>query len=610
MKKSKDYNKNNKVNRKEINLKKEIKKVDSGINEQGIFVFTSLMTPTAFSQKLNKSIQEIIKYFFMKGVIINVNTLLTKEQMGEYCLECGYDFKWEDQINEDNFIESISEKLEKDNLHKRPPIITIMGHVDHGKTTLLDYIRKSRVADKEAGGITQKIGAYMIEHKGEQITFIDTPGHEAFTQMRMHGANVTDIVVIVVAADDGVMPQTKEAIDHAKSANIPIVVFVNKMDKQDANPEKVISQLSEHDLVAEEWGGNTVFVKGSALSGEGVNNLLESLLLIAEMQELKANNDTVATGNVIEMYVDKGLGPVANILIKNGTLYKGDFIIAGDQYGKIKRIVNDLNQEIDVAYPSWPVSISGLTGLVNAGDKFIVTNDEKFAKDLIEKRRANKKISSLKESSSHLTEQDGIKVLNLIIKVDLDGTAKAIENVLSKIEVEGTKINISRIAIGDITETDVTLAKVTNGYIFAFNVQAPANIKAFAKSNDVIIKSHNIIYHLQEEIEDLLKGTLDPVYEEKIIGEAEVRQIWRHSDVGSIAGCRVIDGKIKRNAFAKVSRNNEVILEKGKLTSLKHGKESMNVIEAGKECGLTIEKFNDFIEGDLITIFEIVKKEI
>ncbi len=610
MKKTKSNKKDNRVVRKEINLKDEIKKVDSGINEQGVFIFTSLMTPTTFSQKLNKSLQEVIKYFFMKGIVINVNTLLTKEQMGEYCLECGYDFKWEDQVNEDNFIESISEKLEKDNHHKRPPIITIMGHVDHGKTTLLDYIRKSKVADKEVGGITQKIGAYMIEHKNEKITFIDTPGHEAFTQMRMHGANVTDIVVIVVAADDGVMPQTKEAIDHAKSADIPIVVFVNKMDKPEANPKKVISQLSEYDLVAEEWGGNTVFVKGSAFTGEGVDNLLESLLLIAEMQELKANNDSVATGNVIEMYVDKGLGPVANILIKNGTLYKGDFIIAGDQYGKIRRIVNDLNQEIDVAYPSWPVSISGLTGVVNAGDKFIVTNDEKIAKDLIEKRRANKKVSSLKESNSHLTEKDGLKVLNLIIKVDLDGTARAIENVLDKIEVEGTKINIARIAIGDVTETDITLAKVTNGYIFAFNTQVSANIKSFAKSNDVIIKTHNIIYHLQEEVEDLLKGTLDPVYEEKIIGEAEVRQIWKHSDIGTIAGCRVVDGEIKRNAYARVIRNKEVILERGKLTSLKHNKDSVNVIENGKECGLTIEKFNDFNEGDIITIFEIVKKEI
>ncbi len=605
----KNNNQVNQVNRKNINLKDEIKKVDSRLNEQGVFIFTSLMTPTEFSKKLNKSADEIIKYFFLKGIPINLNMTLTKDQMGEYCLECGYDFKWEDQVNEDNFIESISEKISKNNVHNRPPIVTIMGHVDHGKTTLLDYIRKSRIADKEVGGITQKIGAYMIEHNDKKITFIDTPGHEAFTQMRAQGANITDIVIIVVAADDGVMPQTIESIDHAKAANIPIIVFVNKMDKPGVNPERVISELAEHDLVTEEWGGSTIFVKGSALNGDGVSDLLESILLVSEMQELKADNESVAIGSVLEMYVDKGLGPVANIIIRNGSLLKGDFIVIGDHYGKVRKIVNDLNQEIEIAYPSYPVSISGINGVANAGDKFIVSHDEKVAKDLLEKRKSNKKNKQAFSTDNLLVDDENIKVLNLLIKTDLDGTIHAIKNVLSKINVEGTKINITRIAIGDVTESDINLAKVSKSYIYAFNANASANILAFAKSNDVIIKNHNIIYHLQEEIEDILKGKLDPIYEEKEIGKAEVRQIWTHSEVGQIAGCRVLEGEIKRNAFAKVIRNGDIILEKEKITSLKHMKDSVSSVSAGKECGLTIDKFNDFNEGDIISFFEIVKKD-
>ncbi len=601
---------NQTINRKNINLKEEIKTVDSRINEDGVFIFGSLMTPLEFSQKLKKSPQEIIKYFFVKGIAINLNQLMTKDQMGEFCLECGYDFRWEDQVNEDNFIESISKKMESESNHKRPPIVTIMGHVDHGKTTLLDYIRNSRVADKEAGGITQKIGAYMVKHKNQLITFIDTPGHEAFTQMRAQGANITDIVVIVVAADDGVMPQTIEAIDHAKSAGIPILVFLNKMDKPETNPEKIISQLSEHDLVAEEWGGSTIFVKGSAKTGSGVDQLLESILLLSEMEELKANNDTVAVGSVIEMYVDKGLGPVANILIRNGTLLKGDFIIVGDHYGKIRKIVNDLNKEIDVAYPSYPVSICGLSGVAKAGDKFIVSHDEKTAKDLLEKRKSNKKNMNAALQASNEVASEDIKVLNLLIKTDLDGTIYAIKNILEKINIEGAKVNITRLAVGDVTESDVNLAKVSKSIIYAFNTNVSANIMAYAKSNAVTIKSHNIIYHLQEEIEDLLKGKLDPIYEEKNIGSAEVRQIWTHSKVGTIAGCKVNDGEIKRNCFARVIRNGNTILEKAKLTSLKHNKDSVNSIDAGKECGLTLENFNDFVEGDLIEFFEIVKKDI
>ena len=611
MKKEKNNKKvNQTINRKNINLKEEIKTVDSRINDEGVFIFGSLMTPLEFSKKINKPSNDIIRYFFMKGIAINLNTLMTKEQIGEYCLECGYDFKWEDQVNEDNFIESISKKMELNNDTKRPPIVTIMGHVDHGKTTLLDYIRNSRVADKEVGGITQKIGAYMVEHNGQKITFIDTPGHAAFTQMRAHGANITDVVVIVVAADDGVMPQTIEAIDHAKAADIPIIVFLNKMDKPDNNPEKVISQLSEHDLVAEEWGGSTIFVKGSAKTGQGVDQLLESILLVSELEDLKASTDTVAVGSVLEVQQVRGLGPVANIIIRNGTLCKGDFIIVGDCYGKIRKITNDLNKEIEIAYPSYPVSISGLDETPKSGDKFIISHDEKTAKDLLEKRKSNKKTINAMQQSLMETTDDNIKILNLVIKTDLDGTMHAINNVLGNIEVEGTKIRIVRLAVGDINENDINLAKASKAIVYAFNVQIPVNTASYAKSNAVTIKTHNIIYHLQEEIEGLLRGTLDPVFEEKIIGHAEVRDTWSHSDIGQIAGCKVLDGEIKRNCFARVSRNGNTILEKGKLSSLKHNKDSINQIDAGKECGLTIDNFNSFEKMDQIEFFEIVKKEM
>ena len=595
-------------NRANIDIKSQFKKVEIGV-QNGTFIYVEPLTIDEFAKKLKKPVADIIKYLFLKGISCTLNTLLTEEQMGEICLEMDFDFKKEIQINEDNFLDNIDVDDADENLEKRPPIITIMGHVDHGKTTLLDSIRNTNVVDNEDGKITQSIGAYQVKWKDNLITFFDTPGHEAFSAMRARGADLTDIVILVVAADDGLKPQTEEAIDHALNAKIPIIVFVNKMDKPNTNVDKLMSQLSDKNIVVEEWGGPYMMIKGSALIKQGIDELLEAIILTADLLELKANKNRLSYGVTIEASLDKGMGPVVNLLVKNGTLMVGDYILVGEHYGKIRKILNDNDQEIVSAGPSTPVRISGLNGIPKAGDKWIVAKDEKTIKELAKKRFNNanrKKHAGLIKKDNN---SDSDKKLNLIIKTDVHGSLEAIKNVLGNINVDGAKINIIRASVGIPTETDVNLAKSANATIFLFKLKLPSQISDFAKSFDVQIKNYSIIYEIQESVESMLKGSLEPVFVEEKIGEVEIKQLWSHSSIGTIAGCKVISGEISRNSLIRIKRNGEIIIENKKIASLKHQKETVNNVVAGKECGFIIDGYKDFVVGDLVEIYKMVEKK-
>lgn len=595
-------------NRANIDIKSQFKKVEIGV-QNGTFIYVEPLTIDEFAKKLKKPVADIIKYLFLKGISCTLNTLLTEEQMGEICLEMDFDFKKEIQINEDNFLDNIDVDDADENLEKRPPIITIMGHVDHGKTTLLDSIRNTNVVDNEDGKITQSIGAYQVKWKDNLITFFDTPGHEAFSAMRARGADLTDIVILVVAADDGLKPQTEEAIDHALNAKIPIIVFVNKMDKPNTNVDKLMSQLSDKNVVVEEWGGPYMMIKGSALTKQGIDELLEAIILTADLLELKANKNRLSYGVTIEASLDKGMGPVVNLLVKNGTLMVGDYILVGEHYGKIRKILNDNDQEIVSAGPSTPVRISGLNGIPKAGDKWIVAKDEKTIKELAKKRFNNanrKKHAGLIKKDNN---SDSDKKLNLIIKTDVHGSLEAIKNVLGNINVDGAKINIIRASVGIPTETDVNLAKSANATIFLFKLKLPSQISDFAKSFDVQIKNYSIIYEIQESVESMLKGSLEPVFVEEKIGEVEIKQLWSHSSIGTIAGCKVISGEISRNSLIRIKRNGEIIIENKKIASLKHQKETVNNVVAGKECGFIIDGYKDFVVGDLVEIYKMVEKK-
>ncbi|MDE5599363.1 MAG: translation initiation factor IF-2 [Ureaplasma sp.] len=595
-----------------MNLKKEMKKVDVGVKD-GIFIFTSPLSIEELSKKLNKSISFIITYFFKQGKMFNVNTILNEEQIGELCLELGFDFKVEKEINEENILDNISFDDPESELVERAPIVTIMGHVDHGKTTLLDTIRKSNITDSEAGGITQHIGAYQIKYNNKNITFIDTPGHEAFSEMRARGANVTDIVILVVAADDGLKAQTEEAIDHALSAGVQIIVFVNKMDKEGANPERIISQMSEKNIVAEEWGGNTVFIKGSAIRKEGIDELLESINLISEINKFKYNPKRLAFGTVLESHLDKGFGPVANILVQNGTLKKGDYLVIGSTYGRVRIMYDDYGNEVLEAPASKPVKIAGLEEVPNVGDKFLAISNEKDAKEIAMKIKS--KNTKLEWNSNILSKdikqkiEDGeIKNLNVVIKADVFGTLEAIKQMIPKIEINGTTITMIRTAIGPITETDVRLAQASNAIIVGFNIFPQRNIKDIAEDANVEIRTYNIIYKLKEELENILKGTLDPIMVEETLGEAEVIQIWKHSDIGTICGCKVLSGKIKRNAKVRIIRDG-VLVYTSEIGTLQHKKDQISEIGSGNECGLTIKKFNDVKEGDILQVYNLIQKQ-
>ena len=605
---AKKINKNE--NRQTIDINKQIKSVEVGI-KNGVFVFKSPLSVEELAKKLNKNPNEIIKFFFFKGNLINLNSVLDEEKIGEICLEYGYDFQIEKEINAENILDNISFDDDEKDLNPRPAIVTIMGHVDHGKTTLLDVIRQSSITSGEAGGITQHIGAYQVEKNNNKITFIDTPGHEVFAEMRARGANITDVVILVVAADDGIKSQTQEAIDHAKAAGVEIIVFINKMDKPGANFEKVMCQLSEQDIVPEEWGGNHIFIKGSALLKQGIDELLSAIQLITEIKQFKANPNRFAYGTIIESNLSKGYGPLATLLVQNGTLKKSDYIVAGQSYGKIRMMFDSNGKEILVAPPSTPVKIAGLDSVPIASDKFLALDNEKQAKDIATKiKTKNNRLEWNNNINTTLNQQikDGIiKDLKIILKTDVHGSLEAIKSMISKIEIENTHLTIVRSAIGNITETDLRLAQTTGAIIIGFNIRPSRQIKDLSEQEKISIKTYDVIYKLKEDLETMMIGKLDPIITEQEIGEAKVSKLWKHSEIGVICGCIVTNGKVKRGAKVRVIRDG-VIIYNSEINTLQHGKNSASEITAGNECGLTIKNFNDIKENDILEIYCTVEK--
>ncbi|WP_404351534.1 translation initiation factor IF-2 [Sutcliffiella horikoshii] len=571
--------------------------------------FTGSLTVGELANKLNKEPSEIIKKLLMLGVMATINQDLDKDSIeliaGEYSVEVE-----EEIIFEVTDFEGYDSEDTEEVMEERPPVVTIMGHVDHGKTTLLDSIRNTKVTAGEAGGITQHIGAYQVEvDQGKKITFLDTPGHAAFTTMRSRGAQVTDITILVVAADDGVMPQTVEAINHAKAAEVPIIVAVNKMDKEGANPDRVMQELTEHGLVSEAWGGDTIFVPISAIKGEGIDTLLEMILLVSEVEEYKANSKRAASGTVIEAQLDKGRGSVATLLVQKGTLRVGDPIVVGNTFGRVRAMVNDLGRRVKEAGPSTPVEITGLNDVPQAGDNFMVFSDEKTARNVGE-ARAQKQLQEQRSEKTRVTlddlfeqiKQGEMKEINLIVKADVQGSVEAMAASLQKIDVEGVKVKIIHTGVGAITESDIILASASNAIVIGFNVRPDAGAKRTADVENVDIRLHRIIYKAIEEIEAAMKGMLDPEFEEKVIGQVEVRQTFKVSKVGTIAGAYVTEGKITRDSSIRLIRDGIVIFE-GELDTLKRFKDDVKEVATNYECGVTIKNFNDIKEGDIIEAY-------
>ncbi len=575
-----------------------------------IVIYKDNMTVRDLASALGCKNNDIIVKLMSLGLMISLNEYISFENAEIIALEYGKTLKKEATQDVSNFEElEIIDKEE--NLVSRPPVVTIMGHVDHGKTTLLDYIRSSHIVDKEFGGITQHIGAYQITYKNQNITFIDTPGHEAFTEMRARGASITDIVIIIVAADDGVMPQTEEAIDHALSANVPIIVAVNKIDKQDANIERVYADLSTHGLTPESWGGDIPFVNISAKTGENVDKLLETILAISEINDYKANPNRYASGTVIESRIDKSSGGVSSLLIQNGTLRLGDPVVVGTAFGKVRTIKNDLGLSIVEAGPSTPVEITGLNGNPSAGDKFMAFESEHLAKEIANKRSSNAKTTKYKEdivSFEDLFKQikSGVKEINIVLKADVRGSEEAVKNALLKIDVEGVKVKVIRSGIGAITESDIVLANAANAIVIGFNVVASNSTKEAAKEYSVEIRQYTIIYKLIEDITSAMKGLLDPEYEEKIVGSAEIRQLFHFSKVGTIAGVKVLKGIIKNSSKVRVIRDGKIIYD-GVISSIQREKDSVKEVKEGFECGITIEGYNDLKVGDNLETYELVE---
>ncbi|MCD8894156.1 translation initiation factor IF-2 [Mammaliicoccus sciuri] len=607
--KNKKQNNKKQHNQQQQQPKPEVKETPSLITyEEGI-------TVGELADKINKDASEIIKKLFLLGVVANINQALDTETVELICAD--YDIEAELEVHVDaTDLENYFEVDENDaDLIERPAVVTIMGHVDHGKTTLLDSIRNTRVTAGEAGGITQHIGAYQIVNNNKKITFLDTPGHAAFTTMRARGAQVTDITILVVAADDGVMPQTIEAINHAKAAEVPIIVAVNKVDKPTANPDRVMQELGEYGLYPEDWGGDTIFVQLSAIQGDGIDDLLEMIGLVSEVEELKANPNRAAVGTVIEAELDKSRGPAASLLVQNGTLEVGDSLVVGNTYGRVRAMVNDLGKRIKTAGPSTPVEITGLHDVPQAGDRFVVFKNEKQARQIGEKRQQENILKQRQDSKSvsldnlfEQMKQGEMKDLNIIIKGDVQGSVEALAASLMKIDVEGVNVRIIHTAVGAINASDVTLAAASNGIIIGFNVRPDAGAKRAAEEENVDMRLHRIIYKVIEEIESAMKGLLDPEYEEQVIGQAEVRQTFKVSKVGTIAGSYVTDGKITRDASVRIIRDGIVIFE-GELDTLKRFKDDAKEVAAGYECGITIEKFNDIKEGDIFEAFKMVEIE-
>lgn len=616
LKKKNDTAKNKKdLAQKKKEMYKNKKKLMSNTptNNSNIVLYKENMSIGDLAKELGVSAAEIVKKLFSQGLMVTINTPISYENAEILVLDYNKELKKEETTDVTNFEQFEIIDAEED-LVKRAPVVTIMGHVDHGKTTLLDTIRKSNVASGEAGGITQAISAYQVKHNGETITFIDTPGHAAFTEMRARGASITDIVIIIVAADDGVMPQTREVVDHAKAANVPIIVAINKIDKPGANVEKVMTDLSELGLTPEKWGGDTLYNEISAKNTIGIDGLLENILLVAELKDYKANPNRYAVGTVIESRLDKHLGPIVTVLIQNGTLRLGDPIVVGNAYGKIRTLKNSNGEEITSAIPSQPVEITGINEVPVAGDKFMAFESEKQARSIGEER---KKQARLKENTSKTVLtldalfskiQEGVKEINVIIKADVNGSSEAVKNSLEKIEVEGVKVNVIRSSVGGITEGDVVLAKASNAIIIGFNVRPSNSIKDYAEEQGVEIRPYNIIYKVVEEMEAAMKGMLDPEYEEKVLGNAEIRQLFKFSKVGVIAGSYVTDGIIKRDSKARVVRDGIVIYD-GNIGSVQREKDSVKEVKKGLECGITIENFNDIKVGDIIESYEMVEKE-
>lgn len=580
--------------------KKEEKAVVDGVVE-----YEEGITVDELSQKIGQTPANVIKVLFMLGTMVTINSSLNDEQVELICMEYGLECKKVVPVSEVNF-EDLEVVDDPKDLVPRPPVITIMGHVDHGKTTLLDHIRKSRVAEGEFGGITQHIGAYQVSVKGKKITFLDTPGHEAFTAMRARGAMITDIVIIVVAADDGVMPQTREAVDHALAANVPIIVAINKIDKPGADPQRIMTEVSELGLMPEEWGGDVPYLNISAKKGIGIDELLETVTVVAELAELKANPKRMAYGSVIEGRLDKGRGPVATLLIQNGTLRSGNPIVVGATYGRVRQLVDDRGREIKSAGPATPVEITGLNDVPEAGDKFMVFETEREARHVGEER-AQKKIEEERNSTSAMSLDDlfsqmksgEVVDLNIIVKADVNGTAEAVKSSLEKIDVEGARVNVIRSTVGAISESDILLASASKAIIYGFNVRPDANVRRKADEEGVEIRLHQVIYKMVEEIEAAMKGMLAPEMEEVVTGQAEIRHIYKVSKIGNIAGCYVTDGSIKRDCGIRLIREGIIVYE-GKLASLKRFKDDAKEVNQGYECGLTIENYNDIKEGDIV----------
>ncbi|MDO4341671.1 MAG: translation initiation factor IF-2 [bacterium] len=601
---------NDYLNKKKAMYKNKEKLKTNANSDDNIVLYEDGETVSSFADKLGVSGTEIVKKLISLGLMMNLNQALSFENAEILALEFNKTLKKSETMDITNFEEY--EVIDNENdLISRPPVITVMGHVDHGKTTLLDYIRKSHVAQGEAGGITQAIGAYQIDYNNQKVTFIDTPGHAAFTEMRARGASVTDIVIIVVAADDGVMPQTKEAVEHAMSANVPIVVAVNKIDKQGANPDKIMQEMAELNLTPEAWGGNVPFVNISAVTGEGIDKLLDTVLAIAEMAELKANPNRYAIGTVIESRVDKALGSVASLLIQNGTLRLGDPIVAGVVNGRVRTLKNDQGQNIISAGPSTPVEVTGLNGSPAAGDKFMAFENEKIAREVAEKREISFKNQKQKKETVSFDDlfskiQSGVKEIKVVLKCDVRGSEEAVKNALEKINVEGVKIKVIRSGIGAITESDVILANASDAIVIGFNV-VPSNItKEVAKEYSVEIRLYQIIYKLVEEMELAMKGLLDPEYEEKVLGTAEIKRMFKFSKVGAIAGCIVTSGIIKNKANVRVIRDGVIIYD-GVIASLQREKDTVKEVKNGLECGITIVNFNDLKEKDVFEVYENVE---
>ncbi len=622
----KDKPKKNNVQNKVANTKKELakkkkqmykskEKLQSNVVEvrEDVVLYRENMTIGELAKELNVAAAELVKKLFSLGIMCTINNSLTFENAEILVVDYNKELKKEETADVTNF-EEFEINDSEDNLIERAPVVTIMGHVDHGKTTLLDTIRKSNVVAGEAGGITQAISAYQVKHNGKEITFIDTPGHAAFTEMRARGASITDIIIIIVAADDGVMPQTREAVDHAKAAGVPIIVAINKMDKPGANPDRIMTELADAGLTPDEWGGETLYNKIVAFDGTGVDELLENISLIAEMQSYKANPNRYASGTVVEARLDKQVGPITTMLISNGTLRLGDPIVVGTNYGKVRTLRNDLGQEITEAKPSMPVEITGINGVPSAGDKFMAFESEKESRSIGETRREQAKIKENKAKSAVTLDdlfskiQEGIKEINVIVKTDVNGSSEAVKNSLEKLEVEDVRVKVIRSGVGAITEGDIVLAKASNAILIGFNVRPNNTIRDIAKDNGVEIRLYNIIYKIVEEMEAAMRGMLEPIFEEKTIGSAEVRQIFKFSKVGIIAGSKVTDGIIKRDSKARIIRDSIVIFG-GNINSIQREKDTVKEVKKGLECGITIENFIDIKVNDVIEAYEMVEVE-